>query len=284
MAKITKAEQIREAGQILKCYGSKTFFAVTPVPFIDKIKFSIVEMGTSGKDFIDIYLNTEEVRQFIADIDSGVAKQKIAADQGSFPSAYKWVRGDKGKKSLVIGGGSKGIRVQATDATGENKRMKMTVIQYADLSELSFMFKLVYGLIPVVPGSYYDTLYQALVENLSKGRNNFSNYKDDDDEAATGMDGSDAMNDDPQEDAVVITTISRGQMQEAAGGLKVVPVTIKETGEATSLVFTEEQAKAISWFAKYQQKLATLASGVEMTVKAVRRSKYYYYVAAVNKK
>lgn len=285
MARTTKAE-IFENEQLIRVYGSKTFFAVSPAPNIDKVKFSIVDIGSGGKDFIDIYLSTEEVRQFCVDVDNGVAKKKIDADTGNYPTAYQWVRGENGAKRLIIGGGMKGVRIQATDASSGTARKKMAVIQFNDLKELSFMFKLAYGLIPVQEGSYYEHLYRTFIDNVGNHRSS-ANYNDADDDATPVNDEIEPASVKPVEtsndnnnETEIITTMSRGAIQDAKN-MKGVPVTIEETGESTTLIFTDEQVKNLSWFGSYEKKVAQ--KGTKMVVKAYRKGKYYYFVDIAKK-
>lgn len=284
MARTTKAETF-ENEQLIRVYGSKTFFAVSPAPNIDKVKFSIVDIGSGGKDFIDIYLSTEEVRQFCADVDNGLAKKKIDADTGNYPTAYQWVRGENGAKRLIIGGGMKGVRIQATDASSGTTRKKMAVVQFNDLKELSFMFKLAYGLIPVQEGSYYEHLYRTFINNIGNHRSSV-NYNDADDDATpvnaetepAPIKPVESYNNTPEYE--VITTVSCGEIQEAKN-MKGVPVKIEETGEKTTLIFMDDQVENLSWFGSYEKKIAMKET--KMVVKAYRKGKYYYFVDIAKK-
>ncbi len=142
-----------ENGSILTVYGSKNLVSVSPAFAIDRVKVSIVELGTGGKNYTDVFLTCEEMRLFCEEIDRGIAFKKISEDTGDFPSAYEWRKGKNGSKCLKIGGGKKGVRVQTHDK-------KMTVVQYSDLRTLSFNYKLISGLIMVNNG-YYKTLVDA---------------------------------------------------------------------------------------------------------------------------
>ena len=294
MAKMTKAEFAKSEGQLIKVYGSKTLFAVAPVARIDRVKFSIVDLDSKGKDFIDIYLTTEELRQFCEEVENGTAQKKIDADKGNYPTAYKWTRGENGSKILVIGGGMKGVRIQATDNSDKNaKRQKLALVQMSDLRELAFMFKLAYGLMPVQPGSYYEQLYLAFTEMMSRSYvpNNFTES----DEDAARMVANEApvvevpvetpkaepvVPEAPKEEYQIITAVSRGAIQEAQG-LKAVPIIVQETGESSNLLFTDEQAASIKWFPAYAKKIAE--DTANLTVKVTRKGRYYYFVDTVKK-
>lgn len=83
-----------------------------------------------------------------------------------------------------------------------------------------------------------------------------------------------------KEEIVVITAVSRGAMQEAQG-LKAIPITVKETDEASNLLFTDEQVAKLKWFPAYIDKVS---NGVaSLTVKAVKKGRYYYFVEIPSK-
>ena len=154
-------EQYRN-GAICVSYGSTHFVSVNPVPTIDKCRFSIVKLGTSGKDHLDFYLDIQDMRQLCEEFlgDASAAKRKIQADmKNQFPSAYSYITGQNGSLTLNIGAGEKGCRIQIRDKS--NNIQKMTVVPFKDLKEMAFGFYLVMGLIPVMKNSYFGKLYDA---------------------------------------------------------------------------------------------------------------------------
>ena len=298
MAKETKADLLK-TGQIIRVYGQKTLFGISPAPEIDKVRFSIVDLNTNGKNFLDIYLTTEEVRLFCSEIDSGLAKKKIDADTGNYPTAYQWVRGENGAKKLIIGGGKKGVRVQAIDGTDKsNVIRKMAVIQHSDLKELSFLFKLVYGLIPVVEGSYYHKLYCAFNESVGKYKH--QNYNEDSDSVTHAVVDETAQEqqeveqernkkeqeEKPVSKAEVYTTIAEGMFKKVTDKqghiFKGIPVVIEETKEKTTLVFKQEDTEKLSWFKAYEEK-TNKGENVKLKVKAERKGKAIYFVDVIRK-
>lgn len=297
MAKITKKEQLAD-GQLIKVFGQKSMFAVYPAPEIDRVRFTIVDLGTNGKEFIDIYLTTEEVRSFCADIDNGVARAKFDADTGNYPSAYQWAKGENAAKRLTIGGGSKvknGVRVNMSHVINGTTKRKNAVVLFSDLQELSFLFKLTYGLIPVTPGSHYDQLFQTFVSNIGKYKSNYDESEEgatiitepageiveepySEPEVKAGATSKSEKKSDGESDSKIVkfTAVSNGPVEITKKGNKAVPITVKETGETSILVFTPEQIENISWFAKYEKKVAEKETS--MNVIAEKRAKHYAFV------
>lgn len=149
-----------EEGKILESFGQKTFVTVTPCPAIGMCKWSIVEMNTKGANHADFYMDMEDMRQLVEDIDNKSAYTRFAADKDAkYPEAYTYVAGENGCKRLAIGGGQKGIRITISIKEGDNKDFKMAVAPFKEIREMCFLFKLVNGLIPVSNQSYYDNLY-----------------------------------------------------------------------------------------------------------------------------
>ena len=167
-----------ESGAILQVYGSQYLLSVNPAFAISKVRFSLVKLGTQGKESSDIYLSVEDVRIFCNEIERGLAERKISEDKGAYPTAYKWVKGTDGCKQLIIGGGEKGVRIQIIIRNDKKTDRKMSVIQFKDLQTLSFHFKLVAGLVQVSSGSYYDTLVKAYAKSVEKQSDYYANYRE----------------------------------------------------------------------------------------------------------
>ena len=155
-------------GSITKVYGSQYLLNIQPAFNIDRVRFSIVKLGSAGKEHSDIYLTTEEVRQFVEEIENGKAEYKIMNDASKYPQTFQWVKGENGSKRLSIGPGQKGILVQISINENGAWSHKMTVVQMSDFKQLAFLFKLTAGLIPVVTESYYGELFSTYWENIRK--------------------------------------------------------------------------------------------------------------------
>ena len=156
-------------GSITKVYGSTYLLNIQPAFNIDRVRFSIVKLGSAGKEHSDIYLTTEEVRQFAEEIESGKAEYKIINDPNTkYPQTYQWTKGENGSKRLSIGQGQKGILVQISINEEGTWTHKMTVVQMNDFKQMAFLFKLVSGLIPVSKEGYYGELFSTYWDNSRK--------------------------------------------------------------------------------------------------------------------
>ena len=159
----TKKDMLK-SGAILQVYGSKAMLSVCPAPEIEKVRFSIVKLGTSGKDALDFYMSLDDMWLLINEIDSGIAARRITADNNSaYPGAYKYVTGENGSKRLNIGGGKKGVRVQIQI---QGQQPMMTIIQLKDLAIMSLFYKIVMGLIPV--SGFYQKYADAFWEGVEE--------------------------------------------------------------------------------------------------------------------
>lgn len=87
--------------------GGSAASEYSPAFGIERVRVSIVTLGTGGKDKLDAYLTVEEFRQFCRE---SVCRQKLAADVGkhNYPQTYRWVHGNDGRNKLrdIHGDGS----------------------------------------------------------------------------------------------------------------------------------------------------------------------------------
>ena len=159
-------EMVRE-GSILKEYNiKKNFVNVTPAPTIGKVKISIVALNSGGKDYTDFYLDIEEFRQFCVEIENGIAQKKIMADNNQYPSAYKWTAGNNGCRHFNIGKGRAGVVFQVQNTS--KKQNKMVAVTPHSLKKMAFLFRLLMGLVPVTPKTYYSNLIYEFYVNEAK--------------------------------------------------------------------------------------------------------------------
>lgn len=174
---VTVSDMLKD-GAIMKCYSLTHLISVNPGYGIDRVRFSAVKLGTSGKEKIDVWISLKNMYRLCEEIDSGVAARKLEADKDNpYPSAYKYVTGTDGSKGLCIGGGTRGIRIQCRDG---KKYMMVGGIQIDDLIYMSFLFKLTSGLIAIQPGTYYAKLLDAYM-NGNASRNVYFNASEDGD-------------------------------------------------------------------------------------------------------
>lgn len=159
-------EMIRE-GSILKEYNiKKNFVNVTPAPTIGKVKISIVALNSGGKDYVDFYLEIDEFRQFCKEIENGVAQKKIMEDNNPYPSAYKWTAGTNGCRHFNVGKGRAGVIFQVQNTS--QKQNKMVAVIPHSLKKMAFLFRLLMGLVPVTPKTYYSNLIYEFYINEAK--------------------------------------------------------------------------------------------------------------------
>jgi hypothetical protein len=160
-------DQLREDGAILVAWGSTFMFGVYPVPSIDKVKLSIVKIGTGGKDVNNFYMDIDDFRRICEDVESGRMNNKLRKDvQNQYPEAYKFTSGKNGSKQFNIGANEKGICVQCNINDGKKWDRKITQVTIENLRDMSFYFRLVMGLIPCQ--GYYKKLYTAFWEGVPK--------------------------------------------------------------------------------------------------------------------
>lgn len=175
----TISERLKK-GSIMIAYRAKYFINVMPAPGIDKVKISIVKIGTEGKVHNDFYLETYQFYDLCREIDNGKAARKIAEDKevDEHPTAYQFTSGENGSKRLYIGKANTGIKV-CVNVNNNGWRNMMSIMSISEFKEMSFYYQLVMGLIPVQPGSYYDgliKLFQKGVENIDQKHKNNQNY------------------------------------------------------------------------------------------------------------
>lgn len=168
----TLKDQLRN-GCICSAWGDSYLFSVNPAPGIDRVRLSLVKKNTGGKESNDFYMKISDFRRLCEDIDSGLAWKRISADKEKYPSAYKFVTGENGSKVLTLGGSRKNgyARVQITI---ENSFM-VSPVSGAELREMSFLFKLVMGLIPC--SRYYKSLIDVFWEGINEREEKAAKYK-----------------------------------------------------------------------------------------------------------
>lgn len=155
-------------GVILESYTQKNFCKVMPCDAIHKVKWTIVDKSSQGKNHLDFYMDREDFRMLMDDIKEGKAATKFAKDMESqYPSAYKYVTGKDGSKHLNIGGGTKGVRVQIQDAAA--KVQKMTIIPFKEMKTMEFLYRL-------VSRRYYAGLEQAYWDGAADRQRFFAEY------------------------------------------------------------------------------------------------------------
>lgn len=287
MAKPTAIEMARK-GQFSKEYTTKNFLSVREALSIDRVVFEGVPIGQQGKNGATVWLPADKMLALCLDIKSGVAKQKIDADNGPYPSAYQYVTGDKGSRVLTIGGGKFGCRVSVQNKA--ESKTQTVALAYSVLEEMADRFLLWTGRIPVVADSFYGKQVEAFNQGMVERANNRPTASDEEL-------GEPEMHDEPDEApaAPAAPTTSAPAPAAPAGGIvdeyqMIVygeKKSIKDSSgapcwvfdakfndEAVKLLFTEQKANELSWFADFE-KNAKKSNNFEAIIKAERRGKFF---------
>lgn len=289
MAKPTAIEMARK-GQFSKEYTRQNFLAVREALSIDRVVFEGVPIGQKGQNGATVYLPVDKMLALCLDIKSGVAKKKIDADTGSFPSAYQYVTGDKGSRVLTIGGGKFGCRVSVQDKA--NSKTQTVALAYSVLEEMADRFLLWTGRIPVVADSFYGKQVEAFNLGMAERVNNRLNVSDEElaepsieDEVADAPAPAPAAPPEPAAPKAPAPAPEGeiGEFQLTVNGEK---KSIKDSsgapcwvfdakldGEAVKLLFTEKKAKELVWFADFEKNAKR--GNFEAIIKAERRGKFF---------
>jgi nitrogen fixation protein FixH len=276
--KKTELEMAKE-GEFLREHnkkkdGSGKFVVASEALNIGRVKWEAVPMGTNGKGSVAYYMTTEQMYALCHEINNGEFDKKIAADQGTYPSAYKYETGDNASLKLNIGGGKAGCRIQIMNSSvpGANHTI---VVSMAAMRTMAYKYMLCTGLIPVVPGSYYASVVAA----FEKGREERAKFRKQptDDEVGDSVDTNNIVDDaaenmarnpvatpnpaekkkepktvDSVEGNYALTVKGSKSIQK---GLYVFEAT-DDNGNAVKLTFRKEEADKYSWFANFENSLA----------------------------
>lgn len=127
---------------------------------IDRVRFSIVRLGTEGQEYREFFLETREMNRLCDEVLSGRAEARIEADKDQGLGAYRFVAGEGGSQVMSIGKGKVGILVQISDRI-DDRAAWFVPIKFADLYDIAFMYRLLTGLTHVQEDSYYGYLQQV---------------------------------------------------------------------------------------------------------------------------
>lgn len=281
--KPTAIEMARK-GQFAKEYTTKNFLSVRDALSIDRVVFEGVPIGQQGKNGATVWLPVDKMLALCLDIKSGVAKQKIDADNGPYPTAYQYVTGDKGSRVLTIGGGKFGCRVSVQNKA--ESKTQTVALAYSVLEEMADRFLLWTGRIPVVADSFYGKQVEAFNQGMAERVNNRPAASDEEL-------GEPEAQDEPAEAPVAAApapapaTPGNGVVDEYrmivygdkksikdSSGAPCWVFDAKYDGEAVKLLFTEQKANELGWFADFE-KSAKKSNNFEAIIKAERRGKFF---------
>lgn len=101
----SKRENLAEAGALSEDYAENSFFKVYPAYGIDKIKFSFVQKGSSGKGW-DIYMDIDEADNLFDDVLSfrlwTAFQNETSTPENKYPCSYSFCTGDNGEKEIKL--------------------------------------------------------------------------------------------------------------------------------------------------------------------------------------
>ena len=87
-------------------------------------------------------------------------------DNSPYPSAYKWTAGTNGCRHFNVGKGRAGVVLQVQNTA--KKQSKMVAVTHHSLKKMAFLFRLLMGLVPVTPKTYYSNLIYEFYVNEAK--------------------------------------------------------------------------------------------------------------------
>lgn len=290
MAKPTAIEMAHE-GQFSKEFTSKNFISVREALSIDRIIFEGVPIGQKGQNSAAVYLPVDKMLALCLDIKSGVAKQKIDADTGAYPTAYQYVTGDKGSRVLSIGGGKFGCRISVQNKA--TSKSQTVALSYTVLEEMADRFLLWTGRIPVVADSFYGKQVAAFNAGMAERAGNRLNVSDEDladpgiEEEPKAPEVETPAAPAPVAPAKPASTEAAAEVAEyqliVRGEKKVAKDSSGATcyvfnamlgEEAVKLLFTEQKANELAWFSEFEKNVKKNGS-LEVVIKAERKDKFF---------
>lgn len=163
-------------GCLMASYGRSYFCTINSAIGIGKFRFSIVKLDTNGKEAMDIYLSSGEVKRLVDDIVRGTFFKKIEQEDSKYPSTYKFVKGTNGSATMNIGRSTVqdcfGFQIGAAQEQGKPKMM-LTPVAENDIRDFAIRYYVcVCGLLPTPAGfsevpvnSYYAQMQKAFWES-----------------------------------------------------------------------------------------------------------------------
>lgn len=163
-------------GCLMASYGRTYFCTIYSALGIGKFRFSIVKLDTNGKDSVEIYLSSGEVKRLVDDVIRGTFFKKIEQEDSQYPSTYKFVKGTNGCYSMNIGKSTIsdcfGFQI-GSQKENSKKQMMLTPVAENDIRDFAIRYYVcVCGLLPTPAGfsevpanSYYAQLQKVFWES-----------------------------------------------------------------------------------------------------------------------
>lgn len=269
--KKTELEMAKE-GEFLREYGKNHFIVASEALSIGRVKWNMVPIGKAGQGDIMFYMTTEQMLSLCTEILNGTFAKKVAADQGSYPSAYQYMTGEDGSLRLNIGGGKVGCRVQMQNNKANPRVNYVMAVSAESLTIMARKYMLNTGLMPIAPGSYYASVIAAFEAGRDQ-RKSFRKPKPE--ELGDSVDTNSVVDDDtvnanvvdePKENPVPAKAEKKSGGEEGNFTLTVNgPKTLQkgcyvfnattDDGAAVKLTFRKEEADKLGWFAKLENSI-----------------------------
>ena len=189
------AHKFFDEAQILAAYTLNSWF-VTVAPWFegDKMLFSFVKKGTSGKNPIKVYVSLRKFEKLIDDIETGKFLEALSNDNASdTPSAWTFRTGNKGSKNLAIGLGMKNsntgkrnICIHGYDAGRQSDKNADVPVTWEDILELKDNYKLIIGPKPV-DNCWHKMLWEAFWNAYEKRKKFYETDDVDDEESVSDV-------------------------------------------------------------------------------------------------
>ena len=291
MAKRTELQMARD-GEFLREYGKTHFCVIAEALEIGRVKFSLVPIGKSGKDDLVFYMTVEDFLELCSDFRTNKAQKKIAADAGSYPSAYKYTTGKDGSLHLAIGGGKIGARIQIQDTIA--KKNYTMAVSVASLEKMAKKFMIDTGYTPVTADSYYGKVVAAFEEGRKARSNTHKNVEIDDavndnelveevktpvaQETVVEKNTADPVAEEPKSNksnnnpSMEYTLKAHGS-KLASKGFYIFNAELVPSGEKVRLLIREGDTKNLDWYDEFEKRAAEDA-GTQITVNGERRDNY----------
>jgi hypothetical protein len=300
--RMTTEIQMAKDGEFLREYGKQYFVVASEALSIGRVKWNMVPIGKAGQGDITFYLTTEQMLSLCSDILSGKFHSKIKEDSGSaYPTAYAYMTGEDGCLHLAIGGGKSGCRIQMRNMKATPKALSYIMgVSLDAMVTMARKYMLCAGMVPVVPGSYYDSVIKAFEE----GRGERSKYRKpaaselgdvvntnnivEDNETADCADAQSQESkpvEKPEADTKTDTIACNYAIR--VNGKKTTKRGffafdgVDESGNAVTLLFRKAEAENISWFKKFED--AAAVGETTITLSGEKRDNCVLYVGPAKK-
>lgn len=269
MAIRTEMEMAME-GEFLRQYGSKYFVVAREQLSIGRIRWDMVPIGKHATGAIVYYMKNEEMFALATEILNGAFAKKIAAETSKYPTTYQYATGKDAHLHLNIGKSTaaNSCCIQMQDAT--TKAQYLMGVPMSAMYDMARKYMLCTGAMTVQSGSYFESVMKAFekgrADRLAKfGKVNVS--EDDLDEPTTPTADEEApakqtkpapaqntKKEEPKPADAEYSLVVNGKKTLSKGFYK---FSAKLGEEAVSLLFKQEDADKMKWFAEFENTAAT---------------------------